>query len=144
MIISITLAALGYTGLMAMYKVAKVAKCEYSVFLGGLFGIGAVSSGLGIAAAGSNLQAPLFVWLMGTAAGVLGVLTIVCLFRALGLGGNLALVNVFTSLSIVVPIVFALLFLGENLNLLRAAGLGLFVLFVVLINEPGANGEGTQ
>lgn len=59
-----------------------------------------------------------------------------CLLRALKCGGKLSIVSVIGKLSLTVPILFSMVFLGEKLSLLRMIGLGLFVLFVVLLQEP--------
>jgi uncharacterized membrane protein len=76
------------------------------------------------------------VCVMGAAAGAAGVVCMSCLLHALKLGGSLSLVNIISMMSISVPIVFAMCSLGEKLTPLRALGLALFIVFVVLINEP--------
>lgn len=136
MALPIIVTILAFAGLSVMYKVQQVRKCEAWVFLGALYMVGAVSSVVGLVGQKAGLHAPLGVCVMGAAAGAAGVVCVSCLLRALRLGGNLSLVNIISMMSISIPIVFAMCFLGEKLNLLRALGLALFVVFVVLINEP--------
>ena len=136
MALPIMITILAFAGLSIMYKVQQVKKCESWVFLGALYIVGAVSSVVALAGHRTGAHAPIGVCVMGATAGAAGVVCVMFFFRALRLGGKLSLVNIISMMSISVPIIFAMCFLGEKMNLLRALGLALFVLFVVLINEP--------
>lgn len=134
MAFAIIVTIFAFAGLTVMYKVQQVKKCESWVFLGGLYVVGAASSALGMV--GHRLHAPVGVYIMGAAAGAAGVVCVICFLRALKLGGKLSFVNVISQMSLCIPILYVVCFLGEKLNPLRIAGLALFVVFVLLINEP--------
>jgi len=135
-ILWISITILAFAALSTAYKVSQVAKCESWVFLAGLYTIGALSGTIALAGHARSLQFPLSVWMMGAGAGLVGIVSLLCFLRALKLGGSLSLVNTVVQMSLCVPIVYAVCFLREELSTLRVVGLALFVVFVVLLNEP--------
>jgi uncharacterized membrane protein len=132
--ISITI--LAFAALSTAYKVSQVTRCESWVFLAGLYTIGALSGTIALAGHTRSLQFPLSVWMMGAGAGLVGISSVLCFLRAMKLGGSLSLVNTIMQMSLCVPIIYAVCFLGERLTLMRVIGLALFVVFVMLLNEP--------
>jgi uncharacterized membrane protein len=133
---------LAFASLNVMYKVSHVRKCESWVFLGGLYAVGAASSAFGLVSQKTGFHIPAVIWVMGIGAGAMGVTCLLCLLRALKLGGKLSLVTVISQMSLSVPILYAMLVMGEKLTAMRVVGLLLFVVFVILLNEPaGAKSE---
>lgn len=139
--LSISITVLAFAALSTLYKVSQATKCESWVFLGGLYVVGAVSSSLALAGHAKSLHFPLVVWLMGIGAGLAGMTSLLCFLRGLKLGGSLSLVNTIVQMSLCVPIVYGACFLGDKLTLMRGVGLALFVVFVVLLNEPVKPGK---
>lgn len=144
--LSISITILAFAALSTAYKVSQVTKCESWVFLGGLYVVGAISSTIALAGHAGSLLFPLSVWLMSSGAAVAGMFSMFCFLGALKLGGSLSLVNTIMLMSLCVPIIYSVCFLGEKLTLMRLIGLALFVVFVVLLNGPGkpAVKEGEQ
>jgi len=127
---------LAFAAVSTSYKVSQVRKCESWVFLGGLYTLGALSAGITFASQVHNLHFPVSIWVMGLGSGALGLSSLLCFLRALKMGGSLSLANIIVQMSLCVPIIYAVCFLGEKLTVMRVVGLALFVVFLVLLNEP--------
>lgn len=134
--LSMAITILAFAALSSAYKLSQVLKCESWVYMSGLYVVGAASGCLALVGKAGSLDFPLSVWIMGVGAGVLGIGSLLCFLRAMKLGGSLSLVNTIVQVSLCVPIVYAVCFLGEKLTVMRVAGLALFVVFLILLNEP--------
>ncbi len=134
--LSVGITVLSFAALSSAYKLSQVLKCESWVYMSGLYAVGAASGCIALVGKEGSLDVPLSVWIMGAGGGVLGISSLLCFLRAMKLGGSLSLVNTIVQVSLCVPIVYSVCFLGEKLTALRVAGLVLFVVFLLLLNEP--------
>lgn len=131
-----------FSCLSLAYKAAQAQNCSTAAFVCILNLVAAAISIAFMSAAQSSRPAVAGgILALGAVAGLASALCLGNVVLALKRNGPLAIVSTLVNLSILIPIVFATLFMGEILNWPRAAGLFLFVVFVMLLN-PSAAGDG--
>lgn len=129
------LSCLCFTVLSIFTKLVEQKKLEFFTYTGFLFATACVP---GFVISHKHLTGlPLQVVILGAIGGVFAAGTLILFLKSLKLGGPMTVVNTLIMLSIVVPVLYSTLFLGEKLNLLRGMGLGLFVVFLALMGTSG-------
>ena len=135
-LLNMILTILAFAGINIMYKISQLRKCESWVFLSSMYAVACVSSVIVLFSKNDGLEMPGKVLAMGVGTGLASALCTISVLRALKVGGKLSLVTVVAKLSLSVPVVYSMLFLGEKMTRLRIIGLALFVIFVILLQEP--------
>ncbi len=138
LVLIIVMAILSFSLLSIIGKVAQMRGCNTAAFVGIMNAVGALISVAGIVAAGVawKPQGLKMVALLGVAGGAAGVIGFASVLAAYRRNGNLAIVSTLVNLSLLIPIVFSVIFMGETLTATRVVGLGLFVVFVALLHDP--------
>ena len=137
----IAVAILAFSALSALYKVSQVRGSSVLAFSSGLYTAAFLLSLFSVISSHGKSGVPAGIAGMACLAGVLSVLTVVCVLKSLGLGGKLPVVTIIVSLSVLVPVAFSTVFLREELTLMRGIGVAMFVVFLVLLNEPVKEGS---
>lgn len=128
----IALTIVFFSLLSITYKLAHTKKCNTAAFVGTL-NLVAASIGYAILLRQPSHPSIGGILALGALGGLSSALCLTFLVGALRRNGPLAIVNTLINLSLLIPIVFATLFMGEHLTIPRAAGLFLFVVFVVIL-----------
>ncbi len=136
----IIISILCFSSLSVLYKVAHKTGCKELVFIGMLNLVAALISSVNTLVVRSAWRAaPAGAITLGLLGGLAGVLGMHSMLRALKRQAPLAIISTLLNLSILIPILFATLFLGETVTLTRVVGLLLFVVFIVLLNLSREN-----
>lgn len=125
-----------FSGLSLLNKIAERRQCETAAYVGAMNAIACVFSLVMLQTKAGSGAVPGAVLALGVGGGIISVLCLTCVLAALRSGGPLTIVITLGNLSILIPIVFSMVFFGEKLTLQRLLGLVLFAVFVALLNWP--------
>ena len=126
-----------FTILSVFYKLSERKNCNTVSFSAWLFTAAALTS---LATLLKHDQVVMdraispWLLLMAVSSGVCAITCIGCLIKALRTGSSLSVANIFLNVSILIPILFSLFFLGEEPSLTTVLGILCFIVFVYLLN----------
>jgi len=134
-IINILLGILCFCGFSFIAKKSQLDNCNIFSFTASLFFVGFLLCFIKTIPVLSFKEIPSVLIVLSITAGIASVGSFLFQLASLSSGGKLALINIITNMSTLIPITYSIVIFKEGISLTKIIGIILFIAFIFLLNS---------